>query len=86
MRDALLSPMYPLSTRYKKHEKDGTMKSTWGNKKSQGKPFNKKIKGKAFTQLAKTISKLEKALKKSSRASSKKKKRHYDSDGSTDSE
>jgi hypothetical protein len=46
----------------------------------------RKWKGKAFMQLAKTISKLEKALKKSSRASSKKKKSHYDSDSCTDSE
>jgi hypothetical protein len=44
------------------------------------------VEGKAFAQLAKTVSKLEKALKKSSKAASKKKKRHYDSDSSTDSE
>lgn len=66
-----------------KYEKDGTMRPTWGAGKSPGKSSSKKD-GKAFAQLAKTVSKLEKALKK--RTSSKKKKRHYDSDSSTDSE
>lgn len=68
-----------------KYEKDGTIKPTWGHGKSSGKP-SKKGEGKAFAQLAKTVSKLEKALKKSNKASSKKKKRHYDSDSSSDSE
>ena len=68
-----------------KYEKDGTMKSSWGTGKSPNKSFNKKGEGKAFAQLAKTVSKLEKAIKKG-RASSKKKKLHYDSDSSTDSE
>jgi hypothetical protein len=61
------------------------LKPTWGHGKSPAKPF-KKVEGKAFAQLARTVSKLEKALKKSSKAASKKKKRHYDSDSSTDSE
>ena len=68
-----------------KYEKDGTMKSTWGAGKSPGKSSSKKD-GKAFAQLAKSVSKLEKALKKTGRASSKKRRRHYDSDSSTDSE
>ena len=69
-----------------KYEKDGTMKTNWGTSKSKSKSSNKSD-GKTFAQLAKSVSKLEKALKKAGRAASKKKKRHDDSDdSSTDSE
>ena len=69
-----------------KYEKDGTLKTNWGTGKSKAKSSNKSD-GKTFAQLAKSVSKLEKALKKAGRAASKKKRRHEDSDdSSTDSE
>lgn len=52
------------------YKKDGTMKSTWGTGKSPGKLSNKKD-DKVFVQLAKSVTKFEKALKKAGRVSSK---------------
>ncbi|MFM8588488.1 MAG: hypothetical protein ACKOBX_09120, partial [Bacteroidota bacterium] len=71
-----------------KYEKDGTLKAEWSTKstgKSHGK--NKKSEGHAFSQVMEKISKMEKALKKSTKSSSRKKKRRYSSDSSdSDSE
>ena len=69
-----------------KYEKDGTLKSEWGKKGPfKTTPKTKTVGGNAFAQLAERMAKLEKSVKKSTKASSRKKKRHYDS-SSSDSE
>jgi hypothetical protein len=66
-----------------KYEKDGTLKAEWGKKGPfKTTPKTKTVGGNAFAQLAERMAKLEKSVKKSTKSSSRKKKRHYDSSGS----
>ena len=67
-----------------KYEKDGSLKVSWGDK---GKSANKmkKSEGRSFAQLLEQFLKMEKAIKKSKKSASCKKKCHYDSDSSSNS-
>jgi len=68
-----------------KYEKDGTVKPSWSSGKNYA---DKKSEGKSYAQLEKRLfAKVEKAIERSKKGSaSRKKKRHYASDSSTDSE
>jgi len=68
-----------------KYEKDGTVKPEWG-RKSNAKPSGKKRSDpNSFAQLKDEIADLKKALKSKNKSRSRK-KRHYDSSDSSDSE
>ena len=66
-----------------KWEKDGSLKSSWFKK---GKSTNRKSEVRSFAQLMEHFSKLEKSIKKGKKSASRKKKRCYNSDSSSDSE
>jgi hypothetical protein len=70
-----------------KYEKYDTLKAEWGKRapsKTAGK--TKTVGGNAFAQMAERMAKLEKTLKKHTKTSSRKKKRHYKSSSDSDSE
>ena len=71
-----------------KYEKDGTVKPSWSSGKYLADKSKEKSEGKSYAQLEKRLfAKVDKAIKRSKKASaSRKKKRHYDSDSSSDSE
>ncbi len=71
-----------------KYEKDGTVKPSWSSGKYLTNKRKEKSEGKSHAQLEKRLfAKVDKAIKRSQKASaSRKKKRHYDSDSSSDSE
>jgi hypothetical protein len=70
-----------------KYEKDGTLKSEWGKKGPfKTTPKTKTVGGNAFAQMAERMAKREKTLKKRTKTSSCKKKRHYESSSDSDSE
>jgi hypothetical protein len=69
-----------------KYKKDGTLKSEWGKKGPfKTTPKIKTVRGNAFAQMAKRMAKLEKTLKKHTKSSSRKKKRHYESSSDSNS-
>jgi hypothetical protein len=68
-----------------KYEKDGTLKPPWSSGKYLADKTKRKSDGNSYAQLEKRFAKMEKALKKKG-AVSRKKKRHYESDSSSDSE
>ena len=70
-----------------KYEKDGTLKSEWGKKGPfKTNPKTRTVGGNSFAQMAERMTKLEKTLKNRTKASSRKKKRHYSSSSDSDSE
>jgi hypothetical protein len=70
-----------------KYEKDGTVKPSWSSGKYLADKTKLRSTGNSYAQLEKRLfAKVEKAIKKSQKSSaSRKKKRHYDSDSSSDS-
>ena len=67
-----------------KWENDVSLKASWNEK---GKSTNKKkSEGRSFAQLLERFLKLEKSIKKGKKSTSRKKKCHYDSDSSSNSE
>ena len=68
-----------------KYEKDGTLKSGWGKKSDTKASGKSRQKSNSYAQLQEEIADLKKAIKAKSKPRGRK-KRHYDSSDSSDSE